>query len=139
MPPLRERRDEIPRLAHALLGKLGGDREIPARTMALLTSHAWPGNVRELRNVVERMVALPDLPPDAWLGGYADEPAPAIDAALGFHEAKERCVEAFERAYLVALLDTHGGNVSEAARVAGLSRQSCYRLMHKHGLADRSS
>ena len=63
------------------------------------------------------------------------KPMTATD--LPFHDAKQRCVDAFERAYFEALLRAHGDNVSEAARVAGLSRQSCYRLMHKHGLVDR--
>ena len=58
----------------------------------------------------------------------------ADPTAHAFHDAKRDFVERFEREYFAALLARHGDNVSEAARVAGLSRQTCYRLMHKHGL-----
>jgi two-component system, NtrC family, response regulator GlrR len=142
MPALRERREEIPRLVNAFLAKLGPERDVDPRTMALLASHEWPGNVRELRNVVERMIALPDMPAEDWIRGSSKERAMSAIASasidMPFHEAKQRCIDDFERAYLQALLAAHGDNLSEAARVSGLSRQSCYRLMHKHGLADES-
>jgi DNA-binding NtrC family response regulator len=141
LPPLRERRDEIPRLVHHFLTKLAADTEVPPSTMALFQSHDWPGNVRELRNAVERFVAFKDLGPEMWLPGRgAGAPArergaeaqPDLD--LPFHDAKQRWTDHFEREYLERLLRVHGGNLSEAARVAGLSRQTCYRLLKKHGL-----
>ena len=142
LPPLRERTEEIPRLVHHFLAKLGAEREVPEQTMQMLRSHRWPGNVRELRNAVERFVALPDLDPELWLPrrpeGDAAPPAEAghrPEVELPFHEAKQRWTDHFERTYLERLLATHGSNVSKAARVAGLSRQSCYRLMKKHGLS----
>jgi DNA-binding NtrC family response regulator len=140
MPPLRERKEEIPRLVRHFLTAMAGDRapEVPAQTMELLLAHDWPGNCRELRNFVERFLALPELPPDALLGrapgSMAPPGAPDVDASLPFHEAKERFTDRFERAYFERLLGAHGKNLSEAARVAGLSRQTCYRLIRKHGL-----
>jgi len=56
--------------------------------------------------------------------------------AASFHDAKREAIESFERHYFEALLAHHRDNVSEAARVSGLSRQTCYRLMHKHGLGE---
>ncbi len=142
MPPLRERREEVPRLARHFASRLSGDRlvDVPADVMALLSGHDWPGNVRELRNVIERFATLHDLDPRVLLGprmGGVEEAAPKGPVAsldIPFHEAKARFVDAFERDYLGRLLEAHGGNVSEVARVAGISRQSCYRLMQKHGI-----
>ncbi len=136
LPPLRERTEEIPRLVAAMLAQLGAEVEIAPSTMHALQSHRWPGNVRELRNAVERMAVLADLGTSAWLPAEAATSESAVEARwdLPFHDAKARWTDAFERAYLERLLARHGDNVSEAARVAGLSRQTCYRLMHKHGL-----
>jgi DNA-binding NtrC family response regulator len=132
LPPLRERRGDIPLLVKHFLGKRPA---LPRHVLDLFASHAWPGNVRELRNVVERLVVLPDLDPQDLLGAAEAAPAPtAGDEELSFHDAKQRHTDRFERAYLQRLLDKHGGNISEVARAAALSRQTCYRLMHKHGI-----
>ncbi|MFK7990785.1 MAG: sigma 54-interacting transcriptional regulator [Sandaracinaceae bacterium] len=140
LPPLRDRPEEIPRLVAGFLAALDADVDVSSSTMQALMSYAWPGNVRELRNVVERMVALADLSPSAWMPASmasAEETSQTRDARwdLPFHDAKQRWIDGFEHAYLTRLLKAHGDNVSEAARVAGLSRQSCYRLMRKHGVA----
>jgi transcriptional regulator with PAS, ATPase and Fis domain len=146
LPPLRERADEIPRLVGHFLQRFAGDSapDVPESVLAMLCAYTWPGNVRELRNFVERFLALPGLSPALLLGvepgaletstqqGSALPATAAWDAS--FHDAKGRITDWFEREYLVRLLAKHGDNLSEAARVSGLSRQSCYRLMHKHGL-----
>ena len=141
LPPLRERREEIPRLVRHFLERIAGPGAPapPQHLLDLLLQHDWPGNVRELRNFVERFCLLPEGDPTRHLhpdGSCAPDTAagPAISFDCSFHEAKERWLDAFERAYLARLLDAHGGNISEVARVAGLSRQTCYRLMEKHGL-----
>lgn len=140
LPALRERKEEIVRLVNLFLSQLRSD-EVPSLSPALvdlLMTYAWPGNVRELRNFVERMVVLHDVDPVAVLrAGTAQAPAdsswsPPIH--LPFHEAKQQWTDHLEHEYLTRLLAKHGGNISEAARAAGLSRQSCYRLMEKHGL-----
>ena len=144
LPPLRERKEEIARLVRHFAQRFAGDAapELPASVLRMLEAHDWPGNARELRNFVERWIALPGSPASALLSGPSGgrrpsrPPASSVDASVPYHEAKERCVEAFEREYLDALLAACEGNVSEAARVAGLSRQTCYRLMRKHGLHD---
>jgi len=141
LPPLRERPEELPRLVRKFLSARGIDEGegMPAATLALLRSHTWPGNVRELRNVVERFVIMPDLDPSFWFSPdgasqAAGAPAPSVNLDDGFHDAKRHCVDAFERQYLMHVQEAHADNASEAARVAGLSRQSYYRLLSKHGL-----
>ncbi len=132
LPPLRDRRDDLaPLIQHLLAGRPA----LPRHVVDLLAGHRWPGNVRELRNVLERLTVLPDLDPTTLLDGVAERDAdqPA-EVTLPYHEAKQRQLERFERAYLEHLLELHGGNISEVSRVAGLSRQTCYRLMHKHGI-----
>jgi len=144
MPSLRERREEIPRLVSHFMAQLGRDPSegLPdPSVMGLLAEYPWPGNVRELRNVVERLVLLPGMQPDFYLDGQsatAGDGAPAradlIDLERGFHEGKREITERFEREYLARQLRRCKGNVSELARVSGLSRQSCHRLLARYGL-----
>ncbi len=139
LPPLRERKEEIVRLVKHFLTQLRvqDPPELTPSLVDLLMSYHWPGNVRELRNFVERMVVLRDMDPSTGLrvaSSSGPEPTPAPDIQLPFHEAKQRWIDQLESAYLKRLLEAHGGNISEAARAAGLSRQSCYRLMEKHGI-----
>jgi DNA-binding NtrC family response regulator len=149
MPTLRERREEIPRLVAHFLAKLGHDpsQGIPESVMAMLTEYTWPGNVRELRNAVERLVLLPGMSPEFYLdGGSSSAPTEAprpgsaepqgaqVSLDLPFHEGKRLWTDRFEREYLARLLHRCRGNVSELARASGLSRQSCHRLLNRHGL-----
>ncbi|MEM6731653.1 MAG: sigma 54-interacting transcriptional regulator [Myxococcota bacterium] len=142
LPALRERREEIPRLAAHFLAQLGGDDapELSSEILRILSAHDWPGNVRELRNVVERWVTLPSLDPTQALGLDASSQSQDSDASqlfeLPFHDAKIRWLDEFERAYLKHHLERAQGNVSEAARSADIARQSVHRLIKKHGLDD---
>lgn len=107
-----------------------------------LKQHRWPGNVRELVNAVERAVslasddtlALGDLPP--YLGTQAPTTLspPAPDTDQEFKEAKEAWVASFERDYIEEMLSRHDGNISQAAREAGIDRKYFRKLMKKHGL-----
>ena len=137
---------------------------VTPETMALLISHDWPGNVRELKNVLDRALSLcrdpelagvqPTSAGDARGGpvllgpellglaegaseGAAGESAGATAWPIRFHSAKEHLVSAWERDYLAGLLARAGGNVSRAARDAGLDRVYLHRLLKKHGLAGR--
>jgi DNA-binding NtrC family response regulator len=141
LPPLRDRKEELPRLIRHFLGDLGQGEPaaVPEATMRLITSHDWPGNVREVRNFVERFLALPGAAPEELIprAGLPASLAPSVglgDLDIDFHDAKQRFTDRFERAYLEHLLERNGDNLSKAARVSGLSRQSCYRLLQKHGL-----
>jgi DNA-binding NtrC family response regulator len=92
------------------------------------------GDVRELRNYVERCVAMQETVP-------AEEGESVVgldvDAKLPLSVARERCMRSFERAYVNALLTEHDGNVSAAARAAGVDRTSVHRLIARCGLRAR--
>jgi DNA-binding NtrC family response regulator len=108
------------------------------QTLARMVAHDWPGNVRELRNVVERAVSLcggdPEIP--AELLALPDESRPAgSGSGLPFKEAKDRLIESFEREYLEGLLARCSGNVSRAAREAGIDRVYLHRLLKRYALA----
>jgi transcriptional regulator with GAF, ATPase, and Fis domain len=144
VPPLRERRDDIPLLVDRFLEALtrGAAPSVPAETMAALGAHDWPGNVRELRNVLERALYLnPDRTAPLRLAALPSAPssstaAPPFDPALSYGENRERAESAFERAYLEWLLRRAEGNVSEAARQAKMDRKYLHKLLKKHGLGD---
>ncbi len=132
VPPLRERRDDIPLLATHFLERFGGGRtSFPPSVLMSLMTREWPGNVRELRNYVERSAAL------GWeAAGETSIPVqePAVDLGnmpldLPLKEARDLWVERFERTYLERVLDQCGGNVTRAAEKAGVSRRFLQRTM----------
>ncbi len=141
VPPLRERREDIPVLVQAMIAQFGREPlDLSADLMAKLTDYQWPGNVRELRNVVARAVVSDQLSLDNVLNRAV---APAVErpavapASLDerFKEAKERVVESFTREYLVALQARHEGNVSQMARASGLARSYLHDLLARYSLA----
>jgi len=158
MPPLRERAEDVPVLAQHLLKRSPHNANvsaISADVLDLFERYRWPGNVRELSNVIER--ALPfcdggviDLPalPEAMKAASSRHTPPGADAsrppestppaAMSFKDAKDKLITAFERQYLIDLLDRFDGNVSKAARSADMDRKTITRLMRKHGI-DRES
>jgi two-component system, NtrC family, response regulator GlrR len=133
VPPLRERPDDLPPLVDHFLDELGRDStRLPLGFLDWARKHPWPGNVRELRNLVERAVSAPA----EWLTGgvaRADEATPEmpIDPTVPFKEAKQRLVDVFERRYASALLAAHKGNISAAARAAGIDRMSLDKLLRR--------
>ena len=134
LPPLSERREDIPLLANHFLLKLARkyDKRLSGfapEALKALTTAAWPGNVRQLYNVVEQVCALLTTPlvPLALVQRALRSPSVQV---LTFAEARQR----FERDYLVGLLKLTDGNVADAARLADRNRTEFYRLMQKHGL-----
>ena len=134
LPPLSERREDIPLLANHFLVTLAAkyDKRLSSfapEALKALTTAAWPGNVRQLYNVVEQVCALSTTPlvPLALVQRALRSPSVQV---LTFAEAKQR----FERDYLVGLLKLTDGNVADAARLADRNRTEFYRLMQKHGL-----
>lgn len=138
LPPLRERKEDIPTLAEVFLKKFGVQmkKEVKGLTPAALQRlmlHDWPGNVRELENTIEYAVAMTVqdvLTEDLILPAKneADQ-----EPAKPLKEAKD----AFEKAYMVRLLELTRGNVSSAATLAGKYRADFYTLLKKHGLNPR--
>ena len=137
VPPLRERREDIPMLARALARKLRPDDDpavwLGEDVIAMLLGHHWPGNVRELRNVIERLAAMPGTI-DWALDAAAPASPPAALADLKYHDAKTRVLDGFERSYLAGLLARERGVIARAADRAGVPRQTFHRLIRKHGL-----
>ncbi len=130
VPPLRERRDDIPSLAEHFAREHGAPLPIPA---AALCCQPWPGNVRELRNVVQRAALV------GWSEALARPDKPVDDApqAGDFTQGRVQAIKSFERSYLKALLERHQGSASSAAREAGLARSYFYRLLDAHGLTPK--
>ena len=144
LPPLRERREDLLPIAVHLVADLAARHGRPVLDIAddarrALLSWDWPGNVRELRNALERAVVMTsadairasDLPPHMRESAAPLRADEAVLAELPFVEARDRAVDAFERAYLTAALERHGGNVSATARALGLHRQSLQKMLKR--------
>jgi transcriptional regulator with GAF, ATPase, and Fis domain len=140
LPALRDRTEDIPVLAHHFLRKAEAkvnkrvDRFAP-EALDLLKRYPWPGNLRELENIIERAVVLAtsrqvDV---AHLPLHLQEPAPAtLRAGEGFLQARARTLALFEREAISRLLAEARGNVSVAARRAGITRRNLHRLILKY-------
>ncbi|MDE1942884.1 MAG: sigma 54-interacting transcriptional regulator [Betaproteobacteria bacterium] len=138
LPPLRDRREDIPLLANHFLVRLAQkyDKHLNGfapEALKALTLYSWPGNVRQLFNVVEQVCALATtlLIPLSLVQRALRVPSVEI---LSLAAARER----FEREYLTGLLKVTGGNVADAARLAERNRTEFYRLLQKHGLTPDS-
>jgi len=151
LPPLRERVGDVKLLALAFLKKYGQGRiaGIEDAAMAALEAYPWPGNVRELQNVLERACALAedktitrrDLPDSVLIPVVAapgplpsgpDLSGPDAGADLPLKDAKARWMEVLEGTYLRDLLARHDGNISAAAKAAGIDRKTFHRLVNKY-------
>jgi DNA-binding NtrC family response regulator len=143
LPPLRERREDIPLLVAHFAAKYAPEMGRPgtgmdAAALEILCGYPWPGNVRELQNVLKRAIAMsrsatisPNDLPEALVAAAV---GPTTGAAPGFFQLKERHVAAFERDFLQRLLRGCRGNISQAAADAQLPRGTFYRLLNRHGL-----
>ena len=130
LPPLRERREDIPALVEhfAALHARGGVRPVVTpEAMARLTAYDWPGNVRQLENVVARALALNVtgvLGPQDFPEPIGDAPKKAHGAGRGLPSLAE-----LSRRYAAHVLQHVGGNKSEAARLLGVDRKTLYKLL----------
>src|SRR5690606_10866587 len=148
-PTLRERPEDIPMLAYHFLQKYATGpksevRRIDAEAMHVLQSQPWPGNVRELENAIQHAVVfckgscvtpaeLPMTRPRVSVA-HSVPPSAAALADLPYRLAKQKAVDDFDRGYFTALLERTSGNVSEAARQAGLDRSNFRRAARKAGV-----
>jgi DNA-binding NtrC family response regulator len=142
VPPLRERLEDLELLVPVLLESLGAsDTEelFGPDVLAQLAEYDWPGNVRELRNFVERALVLRSVVPtasdaDVEHENESDIITAAVDLGVPLKLAKEHLVTTFEKKYIRALLEWSGGNVSRAAKKAGMDRINLHRLIQRYDL-----
>jgi len=144
VPPLRERKEDIPLFARYFLKELAATygrrpREITDDAIQLLMRYSWPGNVRELRNVIERVVIMnptttrfdrKHLPPLVYRNGNRRASGSEFST---LHQARD----AYERDYILKKLDENHGNVSRTSEVLGLERSHLYRKMKTLGIATK--
>jgi len=154
VPPLRERRGDIPALAfhflQAFCGELG--RPVPKMSdgaMSLLVNHAWPGNVRELQNAIQRaaILASDDMVRQAHLAGVLDSaPRSELEVPRTAEElkhvkkiAREKSVEDIEKLFVQETLKRNVWNVTRSAEAAGMQRANFQALMKKHNIRVRDT
>ena len=140
VPPLRERKEDIPLLARHFLKEFSQTyrqrpKEIAADALDALTRYSWPGNIRELRNLIERLVIM--NPTTAKLERkhlptlvYREGGRRALTDFSSLHQARA----AYERDYILKKLDENHGSVSRTAEVLGLERSHMYRKMKALGI-----
>jgi two-component system response regulator GlrR len=142
LPPLRDRRDDVPLLADHFLTKYAQQfdrnvRELSESAMRKLISYDWPGNIRELENTIERAVMLSEserlndtdlLIPECDMSGDSES----------FQQSKTRIIVQFERTYIQRLMVAHNGNVTQAARAAKKNRRAFWELIRKYNIDVRS-
>jgi len=136
LPPLRERKEDIPLLAEHFLGIYAKKYNMPSKritqpAMKRLEAHQWPGNIRELQHAIERAVIMSDsstLQPNDFFISQKEE-AEGSDNVLNTTNIQET-----EKMLIRKVIDKHGGNISKAAKELGLTRASLYRRIEKYDL-----
>ena len=164
VPPLRERREDIPALVAHLLRRNAGGRSLELSTDALeaILGYGWPGNVRELDNAIQHAAALTGgerievhaLPesvlassrfsahtqpasgssPALVTASGSDPSLAVVDDGVSLTDAKRKASQDFEKAYLIRVLELAKGSISAAARIAGIDRTNFRRLLQRHGI-----
>ena len=154
LPPLRERRDDIPRLAYHFLRhfcrKMGKKVEgFSEDALEMLMEHAWPGNVRELKNVIERLVIMADQKvldlfyivdhlqmKQAWRSDSIPETLEELKSVK--KRFLEKSFQPTEKAFLINALNKCNGNITRAADKVGMQRSNFSTLMKKYQIGDKS-
>ena len=150
LPPLRERREDIPELVSHFLARIAAERRmsspnITEEAMAALQAHDWPGNIRQLRNVIERTLILApgdraqcievDLLPPEILEGQSGMSGNSAMAIMGSPLREAR--ESFEREYLRIQIRRFSGNISRTATFIGMERSALHRKLKALGIGDK--
>jgi two-component system nitrogen regulation response regulator NtrX len=151
LPPLRERREDIPELVDHFLARFAAERRMPApsisdEALAALQAHDWPGNVRQLRNIIERTIILAPgdrvscievdlLPPEILDHQSAMGGSSTAMAIMGSPLREAR--ESFEREYLKIQIRRFSGNISRTASFIGMERSALHRKLKALGIVDK--
>jgi two-component system nitrogen regulation response regulator NtrX len=151
LPPLRERREDIPELVSHFLARFAAERRMPAlsiseEAMAALQAHDWPGNVRQLRNIIERTIILApgdrvscidvDLLPAEILDNQSTMGGSTTTMAIMGSPLRE-ARESFEREYLKIQIRRFSGNISRTASFIGMERSALHRKLKALGIGDK--
>jgi DNA-binding NtrC family response regulator len=138
LPPLRDRREDIPVLANHFLLQAdvdgSGPRTLSDEAMTVLTEYDWPGNVRELANALERAVVVTSgnvIASDALPVRVREAPPPRLGTA---ETPPNPTMEVVERAYILWVLQAEGGNKTRAAEVLGIDPSTLYRKLNRYGI-----
>jgi len=149
VPPLRDRRDDIPLLARHFIGEIAAEygrrpKEISPEALGALVDHPWPGNVRELRNIIERLVIMTPgdriearhlpAPLAPGLGGAAETPGGGARGPLEDFPSLAAAREDFEKRYIWKKYQESGRNMSRTAEALDVERSNLYRKMKGYGL-----
>jgi DNA-binding NtrC family response regulator len=148
LPPLRDRREDIPLLVEHFLEKYARDAgkrvtRVEARAMDAMASHGWPGNVRELENVIHRTLlvssglelTLEDLPPG--IGGDEAVPEDGQPTSASAIATGSLNLEELERETIIRAMELNKGNLSDVARQLGIGRSTLYRKLEQYGLREK--
>jgi len=139
LPPLRQRRDDIPLLAEHFLGRIAAARNEPPKHLSdaareALSEYAWPGNVRELENALERSIILTPgevIDVDALPERVTER---RTEPLVSTRTPPNPTLEAVERAYIMWVLQSESGNKSRAAEVLGIDPSTLYRKLSRYGV-----
>ncbi len=147
IPPLRERREDIPQLTEIFLRQMNrfnhrGIHYVHPQVMEAFQRYPWPGNIRELENLVERACILEtssiltpaSFPAELFVGAPSAESAPAGRAGLTLAEARALAVAEAEKSYLGELLARTGGKINRTAELAGVTVRQISKLMRKYDI-----
>ena len=143
VPPLRERREDIPLLADYFLNEYTSaygrkPKELTPEAYRVLREYHWPGNVRELRNLMERIVIMnPQVRVDARHIPLGPTRRPAPERSINHFASLQEVRQAAERDYILKKLEETNGNVSRTAELVGLERSNLYRKMKALGIAPK--
>ncbi len=148
MPPLRERKDDIPLLVDHFLEKYsdksgGIVKEISPEILSILMDHNWPGNVRELENCIERAIVMgdgdtirsSDLPVSICRDAASSEPGQIMDEMLSDDMSLDQLEESIMKRHIIRALRQTGGNQTQAAKMLGIQRRKLQYRMDKYGIS----
>jgi two-component system response regulator HydG len=141
MPPLRERKDDIPLLAEHFLQIYSSKSErdiynISQQSLAVLMQYDWPGNVRELQSVIQRAIAYTNK--DTILPESLPSQILSVSTKKRFDEKKQMSLPELEKAYILQMLESFSWNLSQASKIMGISRATIYRKVKEFGLSPKT-
>jgi DNA-binding NtrC family response regulator len=139
LPPLRERKEDIPLLARFFLKKYANKfnkttKSISEEAISTLLNYSWPGNVRELENIIERAIIIEkkEIITDIEALLSTRKNTNSVDLTASFKEAKIKVIEDFERTYITGLLEVYGGKIIAAAKHANMDVKNFWEKMKKY-------